>query len=117
MKLLRERQALLRAIAFFLSFSLLLVLAFLWLILAACLTVLHSPRLIPLCGSSLRRRLETYEQANGRDHAAGQDKKTLLSTCVGRPWSVSYIGNLQNKAKIQGTLLAMFEDKHSKYSN
>ena len=43
------------AIVFFLSFSLLAVLAFLWLILVACLMALRLPRLIPWFGSLLVR--------------------------------------------------------------
>ena len=112
MKLSQAAQASRSATASSRSFNLiLLVLGLLLLILAVCLTVSLSPRLIPLCGLSLRRRLETYQQANGRVTRPGQTKKTLVVHLCGSAVERKLYRNLQDKAKTQGTLLEMFEGK------
>ena len=55
--------------------------------------------------------LETYEQANGRITRPGQTRKTLIVHLCGSAVERKLYQNLQKKAHIQGTLLAMFEQK------
>ena len=53
--------------------------------------------------------LDTYIQANARIVRAGQDSKTMIVHLEGTPIERRVYKRLQNKEKLQGTLLGMFE--------
>lgn len=53
---------------------------------------------------------ETYEQANARITRPGQDKKSLIIHLTGTPIEGKIYKRLQQKVKVQGALLDMFDD-------
>ena len=57
--------------------------------------------------------LETYEQANGRITRPGQKRKTLIIHICASPVERKLYTRLQAKAKVQGSLLEMFESAAS----